>query len=192
MAREQEETRSPEAATGGQKDARPQQAQTRQPAQPQSRPTETGMARHRQGSPPARQGGWGSLTRLRDEFDRLFDQFSHGWLGLSGGRESNWGLDVREDDNNVMVRAEAPGFEPGDFDIQVRGDQLIMSASRRAEDKKEEEGYRGWRRSEFYEAVTLPADVDPDKVKASYRSGVLTVTLPKSEGGKARHITVEG
>jgi HSP20 family protein len=53
------------------------------------------------------------------------------------------------------------------------------------------EGYRGWRRNEFSEALTLPSEVDADKVKATYRNGVLTVTLPKREQNKSKRITVE-
>jgi HSP20 family protein len=97
---------------------------------------------------------------------------------------------MREDENNVTIRAEAPGFEPGDFDIQVRGDQLVMSATSRSEE--EEEGSRGWQRHEFYEMVVLPSGVAANKVKATYRQGVLTVTLPKSEEMKANRINVEG
>jgi HSP20 family protein len=102
----------------------------------------------------------------------------------------NWGIDMREDENNVTVRAEAPGFEAGDFDIRVQGDRLVMTASRNAEE--EEEGYRGWRQSEFAETLTLPAEVDAEKVKAAYRNGVLTITLPKSETSQARRVSVEG
>jgi len=162
---------------------------TEQAKQPEAktRPTETGMTPYRGGA-TARSGGWEPLVRLRDEFDRLFDQFSRGWLGVpvAGG----WGIDVREDDNNVIVRAEAPGFDPADFDIQVRGDQLVMCACHKGEEQ--DEGYRGWRRNEFYEALALPSGVDADKVKAAYRQGVLIVTLPKAEDGRAKRITVQG
>jgi len=153
----------------------------------QTRSTETGVTPYRE-APVARAGGREPLLRLRDEFDRLFDQFSRGWLGVPAG---GWGIDVREDDNNVIVRAEVPGFEPSDFDIQVRGDQLIMCACHKTEEKQES-GYRGWQRNEFYEALTLPSGVDADQVKAAYRQGVLTVTLPKVEDGKAKRITVQG
>jgi len=149
-----------------------------------SRQSERGLVPSQRGGSLARSsGGWEPLSRL-------FDQFSRSWLGLaSPGWEGGWGLDVHEEDDQVMIRAEAPGFEPGDFDIQVRGDQLVMSACSKGE--KEEEGYRGWRWHDFYEIVTLPAGVEADKVKAAYRQGVLTVTLPKSEKVKARRITVE-
>jgi HSP20 family protein len=171
------------------------QEQTKQPAEQakqtdaKTRPSETGLTPSR-GGPMARSGGWEPLAQLHDEFDRLFDQLSRSMFGMPAARwNTNWGIDVREDENNVIVRAEAPGFEASDFDIRVHGDRLVMCACHGSEE--EEEGYRGWRRSEFSESLALPADVDADKVKAAYRNGVLTVTLPKAENGKTKRITVE-
>jgi len=171
------------------------QEQTKESAQqnkqtdPKARPNEAALTPYR-GAAPTRSGGWEPLTRLHDEFDRLFNQLSRGMFGMPAARwDTNWGTDVREDENNVIVRAEAPGFEASDFDIRVHGDRLIMCACHGSEE--EEGGHRGWRRSEFSETLTLPAEVDADKVKAAYRNGVLTVTLPKAENGKAKRITVE-
>jgi HSP20 family protein len=161
-----------------------QEPSKQEPNKPRS--GETALARHRDTS-PVRSSTRQPLARLREEFDRLFDQFSQGMLPMSSAQ---WGADMREDDDNVTVRAEVPGFEPSDFDIQVRGDQLVLSATRKSEE--DEEGYRGYQRSEFYEAVSLPAGVDADKVKAAYRQGVLTVTMPKTPESKGRRIAVEG
>ena len=91
----------------------------------------------------------------------------------------------------MSVRAEAPGFEPSDFDIQVRGDQLVLRAAHKAEAEEKERGYREWRRQEFYQSVPLPAGIDADKVEATYRNGILSVTLPKTEEGKGRRIQVK-
>jgi HSP20 family protein len=181
-----QETNKPQEQQTKQPEQRAKQPQ--QPAQPQQpSQTETGLAPRRGGAPVAHPG-WEPLFQLRDEFDRLLDQFSRGWLGTPAAR---WGVDMREDDNNVFVRAEAPGFEPSDFDIQVHGDQLVMRATRKDEER-EEGGYRGWQRHDFYQALTLPTGVAADRVTAAYRQGVLTVTLPKSEDGRAKRITVSG
>lgn len=158
----------------------------------QNRPSETGMTPHRSGGAINRAGGWEPFARLRDEFDRFFDRVSRGMLGMPNALgESGWGIDMKEDDDKLTIRAEAPGFESSDFDIQVHGDHLVMRATHKSKNE-EEGGYRGWRRNEFYEAIRLPGHVDAEKVKASYRNGVLTVTIPKSEGSKARRIKVEG
>jgi HSP20 family protein len=144
--------------------------------------------------PSAVHGGWEPVRRLRDEFDRLFDQFLRGWSAPWEGalRSRQWGIDIQETDDSVVVRAEAPGFESSDFDIQVKGDRLVMHATRKAESEEKDRGYREWRKSEFYESVALPTGVDADKVQATYRNGILTVTAPKAEDGKARRITVQG
>ena len=91
----------------------------------------------------------------------------------------------------MVVRAEAPGFEPGDFDLQVRGNQLTLCACHQDDSGKTDGGYQ-WSRQEFSRTVTLPDDVDPEKVEANYRSGVLTVTLPKAKPSSSRKITVQG
>jgi len=133
------------------------------------------------------------FRRMRDEFDRMFEQFFGGWPALSeGARQAHWGLAVREDDGSIMVRADAPGFEPSEFDLHVRGDQLVISASHKAESEDKEHGMHEWQQQEFHRTVMLPAGVDPDRVDASYRNGVLTVTLAKIEAARAKRISVKG
>lgn len=131
---------------------------------------------------------------FRDPFERLLEPFHRGWMSPFEGscREWHWSLDVRENDDSVLVRTEAPGFEPEDFDIQVHGDELSVRAAH-AEDKDEGDGgRRAWRSEDYCRTVTLPAAVDPDKVEAEYRNGVLLVTLPKAAGARSRRITVRG
>src|SRR5262245_25842281 len=103
--------------------------------------------------------GWDPFRGFWEDFGQLVQRFFRGpfpgpWEG--GGRGWRWGgLDVEETDDAVVVRADAPGFEPGDFDIQVRVDRLVMRAAHKAEGEKER-GAREWRRQEFYQAVSLP------------------------------------
>jgi HSP20 family protein len=137
------------------------------------------------------QGGFLPLRRLRAEFDRLFDDVFRGWGGLPAWpeeRESGWGLDVEDKDDKIVVRAEAPGFEPNDFDLQVKDNQLVLCACQSEE--KTEEGGRQWHQQELYRSIPLPTGVDTEHVDAHYRNGVLTVTLPKTEEGKSRKIEV--
>jgi HSP20 family protein len=143
---------------------------------------------------PSSSWGLEPAYRLREEFNRLFDQLWPGRLSLTEGmgRGGQWGLDVQEDDGNVVVRAEAPGFEPADFDLQVRGDQLVLQASHKAEAEEKERGYHEWSRQDLYRVVSLPPGIEAGKVEANYRNGVLTVRLPKSEESKGRRITVQG
>jgi HSP20 family protein len=143
---------------------------------------------------PMRHGAMMPFNRLRDEFNRMFDQFFGGWPAFweGGQRQHHWGLDMDEDEKSVTVRAEAPGFEPQDFDIQVRGDQLVMCACKKAESQEKEHGFHQWQQHDFFESVTLPTAIDPSKVEAQYKNGILTVTMPKTEDSKGRRIEVKG
>jgi HSP20 family protein len=133
------------------------------------------------------------LSRLRNEFDRLFDEFFQGWPTSFRGREMqrSWGLDVDERDDAIVVKADAPGFEPGDFDIQVRGDNLVLCACQSEESRHEDQGYQ-FQKRELHHTVPLDAAVDSDKIEAEYRHGVLTITLPKTEESRTRKIEVKG
>jgi HSP20 family protein len=134
------------------------------------------------------------LSRLRGEFDRLFDDFFHGWPSLSAfaGQDAEpWGLEVQDRDDAMVVRADAPGFEPSDFDVQIRGNNLVVSAAESEETSDDEKGYR-WQKREFYRSFPLPAEVDADKIDAQYHNGLLTLTLPKTEASKTRKIEIKG
>jgi HSP20 family protein len=135
--------------------------------------------------------GFSSLGRLRSEFDRLFDDFFQGWPSLGhGSNEQRWELDVEDQADAVVVHADAPGFEPDDFNLEIRGDNLVLCACQNEEQSKADSGYR-WERREFYRSIPLPAEIDEDKVDAQYKNGVLTIKLPKSEPAKTRKIEVK-
>jgi HSP20 family protein len=136
------------------------------------------------------------LAELRDEFDTLFDRFLSRWaapfseeLGL--GRF--WALDVEEGDQEVVVKAEAPGFEPDDLDVQVSGNLLTVKAEKK-EHKKGKEGngrYEERRYRTFHRTVSLPPGADPARIEARYKNGLLEVYVPKSEEAKGKRIPVE-
>jgi HSP20 family protein len=137
-----------------------------------------------------RSGGW-PLTRLRTEFDRLFDDFFRGW-GLPAWmeeRQMGWGVDVDDQADKIVVRAEAPGFEPDEFDLQVRDNQLTLCACTR--DERKQDGARQWQQQELYRTIPLPSDVDTDRVDAQYKNGILTITLPKTPQSKGRKIEIK-
>ncbi len=131
------------------------------------------------------------LSQMRDEFDRLFERLSRQWPSFGEGDGWRWGLDVRDEDDAVVVQAEAPGFEAGDFDVQVSDNRLVLRASKKVETKDEKGQVREYRERKCYESVSLPAGIDRDKVEAKYRNGVLTVTLPRTPEGKAKKIAVK-
>lgn len=132
------------------------------------------------------------LSSLREEIDRLFD------LSLPTTRDvgffSGWSpaLDVHQDKENVFVRVEIPGMKREEIDISLHDGMLTIGGERKREEEfKEGEAFRSERFfGRFHRSVALPTPVDPNRVKAVYRDGILTVTLPKAEEAKPRQIEV--
>ncbi len=97
-----------------------------------------------------------------------------------------WDFDVTENDREVVVRAEIPGFEENEIDVQLDDDVLSIRA------EKEQKGEREQEYGSFFRSVTLPRGIDPQHATATYRSGVLELRLPRSEESKPRRITIQG
>src|SRR5689334_20457874 len=137
--------------------------------------------------------GFGRLSNLRDEIDRLFEaplaELTHSSRLLSGWTPA---FDIFEDEDNLVVKAELPGMKREDIEVSLHDGSLSISGERKSEDKYEgAELYRAERFfGKFQRTVTLPAPVASDKVKAQYEDGILTVTLPKTEESKPKHIDV--
>jgi len=135
------------------------------------------------------------LAELRDEFDALFDRFLGHGLEPFGDKDGlgSWALDVEEGDQEVVVRAEAPGFEPGELDVQVSGNLLTVKAEKK-EHKQDKEGkgrYEEQRHRKFYQTMTLPSGIDPSKIEARYKNGLLEVHVPRSEEARAKRISIQ-
>lgn len=152
--------------------------------------------RQEQGAGTMAQRSEHPLRRLHDEIESIFDHFFGGALGLAqwgGGMGRLWGMDVEDADNEIHVRAEAPGFEPKDFDIQINGNMLIVHAEHRQEEEQNEGGMHTWQRryGHFQRTIPLSGPVDADKVEAHYRNGVLELRLPRTEQAERKRIEVK-
>ena len=92
-----------------------------------------------------------------------------------------------------MLKAELPGMKKEDIDISLQGDVLTLSGERKEEETFDKaETYRSERfLGKFQRSLTLPVTVSADKVQASYKDGILTVTLPKAEEAKPKQIEVK-
>lgn len=129
------------------------------------------------------------LDLFRREFDNLFDRFFGGFpapFDPEFGQMRWWDFGVEDQGDKFVVRAELPGFEEKDLDVQLHDNVLTI----RAEEQQEEGGER--RSRSFHRTVTLPSGTDPDKVTATYRNGVLELHVPKTEQAKGRRIPVQG
>lgn len=153
------------------------------------------LAPWRRSSAPARRETDPFLT-LRREIDSLFEDFFRGWPGeRPGSLEFAPPVDVKETENEIVVRAEVPGLDQKDLEVSLTGDQLVIEGEKKEEKEEKHETwhYREASFGSFRRVVPLPCEVDADKVKASYKNGVLTVTLPKSaQAEKRKKIQVSG
>ena len=141
--------------------------------------------------------GWSpptELNRIRNQINRLFEDplslirpstsFFEGWAP---------NVDVYEDKDKITVTAELPGMRKEDIDISLHSNTLTISGERKSEEeRKEGETYRSERYfGRFQRSVTLPTLVDPNRIQANYKDGVLTVTCHKSEEVKPKQIQVK-
>jgi HSP20 family protein len=97
-----------------------------------------------------------------------------------------WDLGVTENDKEVVVRAEIPGFEEKELDIQLHNDVLTIKAEKEQKGEGREE-YRSYSRT-----ITLPPGVEAEKAQASYRNGVLEMRFPRAESSRPRRIAIQG
>jgi len=140
--------------------------------------------------------GWGpfdQLTNLREEINRLFDMpFGD---AVHESEFFGWApkVDVYEDKDNLLVKAELPGMRKEDIEISLHQGSLIISGERKVESEdKDGDSSRSERFfGRFQRALELPKPVDPNQVTATYRDGILTVKLAKTEESKPRQITVK-
>jgi HSP20 family protein len=140
-----------------------------------------------------REGERGSLARLHDEMDDLFKDFFGDWDGPFWGRTHWPALDVAENENEFTVKAEVPGCKAEDIDISVHGNILTISGEKKQEKEEKGKGYRHTERSygTFRRDLNLASEVDSNKVEATYKDGILSIRLPKTEKTKAVKIKVK-
>ena len=134
------------------------------------------------------------LARLHNQMDDLFDGFFRGLDRPFTGAYKAWpAIDVAEQDNALVVRAEVPGCAPEEIDISVYGNTLTISGEKKETKEEKDKGYYHVESvsGSFRREVNLPTDVDNAKVEATYKNGVLSITLPKAEISKAVKVQVK-
>ena len=132
---------------------------------------------------------------LFSDFDRLLGPlFPLGFDGESS-HGANWlpAFDVMETDKQYVVRVEAAGLEKSDFSVTVRDGVLTIAGEKKAEDEKDgnDYTYRESRYGRFARSFRLPDEVNEKKVKASYKNGVLTLSVPRSKPVEVKELEVE-
>lgn len=133
-----------------------------------------------------------NLISFRDDFDRLLENF----FGRNPiEREEYWmpTMDVVENNGNIEVTAELPGMKKEDIKVTVKDNILSVSGERKQEEETKDKTFHRIERyyGKFCRSLELPAEVDPDKVKAVYKDGVLHISMVKPESAKPKQIEVE-
>ena len=131
------------------------------------------------------------LDSVRREMLRLFDAVAGDTSGDVGA-----GLfppmNITQDDDNFYLRAEVPGIRPNELSISAVRNRVSLAGKREIQREHERVSYHRKERAEgsFNRTVTLPTEVDAERVEARYGDGILTLTLPKAEEAKPRQIAV--
>jgi HSP20 family protein len=134
-----------------------------------------------------------ALRELQSEMNRLFDGYGPPLDGGTWTRTAAFpALNVWDDGDSLFAEAEIPGVDQNDLEVYAVGNELTIKGSRKPREGKDLAYHRKERGvGEFTRVITLPIDIDADKVQASLANGVLTVTLPKAEEAKPKRITVK-
>jgi HSP20 family protein len=136
------------------------------------------------------------VEKARSEMDRLLDTFLFGrpqrrdfW------EEVEWlpAVDMAETKDGIVVDAEIPGMDPKEFDISLSEGTLTIRGEKKQEKEENEENYHLVERKygTFTRSIPLPQAVESDKISASYKEGILKITLPKSEEAKKKEIKIK-
>jgi HSP20 family protein len=126
------------------------------------------------------------LADIRSRFDRM--------LGELGGQQRDWtpAIDVTRDNGDLVVKADVPGIKPEEITIEVAGDTLTLSGRHEESKQEKEQGFvrRERRYGAFSRSMTLPAGIDPKKIKAHTKDGVLEVTIPLPREAAKEPVTI--
>jgi len=135
-------------------------------------------------------------NEFRREIDNLYDRFFEPNFLPSSYifGEGKWDptIDISEGRKDITVKAEIPGIETKDFDISIDGRLLTIKGEKKQEQKEEEETYYRVERSYGYfnRTIQLPAEVNPNKVDATYKRGILKIKLRKSKENESKRIKI--
>jgi HSP20 family protein len=137
----------------------------------------------------------GDFVDVRDEIDRLFDTFLPAEFKAEHSVTAAWvpRVDIAETDNEVVVTTELPGVERKDAKLSVEDNVLTIGGEKKQEKEIKEKNYHCVERryGTFSRSFALPTRIQADKVKATFKDGILTIKLPKIEEAKTKEIPIE-
>lgn len=129
---------------------------------------------------------WREIDTLRRQFDQLLDSVdTAGWTPA---------IELQDSGNAFVLRAQLPGIDAKDLDVQVTKDAVSLSGEHHQENRSEENGFfrSEFRYGKFQRVIPLPVEVQNDQVKAEFKDGILSLTLPKVEQAKVVKLNLTG
>lgn len=146
------------------------------------------LPRIRKNVPAARPGGQDAIYSLQQEINQLFDQMMRDFETPFFASEKDvigsfvLCVDMHETEKDVTVTAEIPGIDEKDISVTLSRDILTISGEKKTEKSEDTKGFYKMERvyGSFRRSLPVPAGIDPDKVEATFKNGVLTITLAKS------------
>lgn len=135
-----------------------------------------------------------SIFNLKNDMDRLFDNFFTGRLGLTDSMSDiALPVDVEENEHEYLVTADLPGMKKDDIKITFENNYLTISGEKKSKKEISEDNYHliERRQGKFSRSLAIPSGVKADHIEADYEQGVLTVKIPKAEEAKPKQIEVK-
>jgi HSP20 family protein len=150
----------------------------------------------------APRGSFMDFTRWERDMDRMMEDFlerrmrpwwPERWFRAEGMELTTPAIDLYEEKNDIVVKAELPGIDKNNIEINLADHMLTIKGEKKKEEEDKEENYYRSERSygSFVRTLELPKDIHTDKVKASFKNGILEVRLPKTEEAKAKEVKVK-
>jgi len=132
------------------------------------------------------------IDTFRKDVDRLFNDFFFHAPGALFKNEWEPTIDVEDSKDSIHVKAEIPGIDEKDLDVRIEDNTLILSGEKKEEKKEEKKNYIYTERKfgSFYRSIDLPEGVKADKIKATFKKGVLSIDIPKDEEAKPKKIAI--
>lgn len=136
---------------------------------------------------------WGTEKWFEDFFKKPFPFWGFPTLKMKGMEEVVPSVDLFEENNDIVVKAELPGMTKDDIEVTLTDDTITVSGEKKKEEKVEKKDYYRWECSygSFSRTFTLPAEVLKDKVKTKLKDGVLEIRLPKTEEAKKKEVKIK-
>lgn len=137
---------------------------------------------------------WTGMANLKQEMDRMFDRMFEGkWDELPAVGDWAPSMDISETKDSLVAKVEVPGMDQQDIQISLRENLLTIRGEKKQEKEDKDEQYHRVERSygAFTRSVRLPVGVDASKVTATFKNGLLTVTMPKTPAAKGTPIPIK-